>query len=113
MKPMLILFLVITLSACSSTMIRNASMIEAHNALNKGKYEKAIEQTVLFEAMGDMTPDNRAKLHYLRAMAQEGLGRQSEAMDNYHYVVNRHSSSAYAISSKRRLEALVAASEVQ
>jgi len=105
MRLTTIIVLTITLSACGS-MMKNSGIIEAQNALDKGQYTKALECTEFAESFGDLNSSKRAKLHYIRALAHEGLGMQQEAKDNYQYVVHQHSNSAYAAPSQRRLNTL-------
>ena len=105
MKHIVIFYLLVALTACGGV-IKKGGMVEANNALDRGNFEEAIEYAEIVESFGDLSSEEKAKLHYLRALAQEGLSRLAEAMDNYQYVVGRHSDSAYAALSQRRLNFL-------
>jgi len=106
MKIFAIVLVTFTLSACGTT-VQRAGLIEAQKALNNGDFKKALKNTEIAEAFGTLTPENKAKLHFQRAMAQEGLDMHAKAIDNYRYVVNEHANSAYTDPAQRRLEVLL------
>ncbi|MFK7857620.1 MAG: tol-pal system YbgF family protein [Granulosicoccus sp.] len=110
MKIPVALFLLISLAACGN-LVKNGGIVEAQNALENSRYQEALEYTEIAESSGNLTPENKAKLHYLRAQAQEGLGRYTDALNNYRYVANQHSDSAYAQPSRRKIRELSATSE--
>lgn len=99
------LFVSLLLLGCGN-MVKSGAIVEAQSALNKNNYNEALENIDIAETFGDPSEAINAKLHYLRAQALEGLGRLGEAVHSYRYVVEQHSSSAYAGPSQQRLDAL-------
>lgn len=93
------------LSSCGN-MIKSGAMVEAQTALTNKQYAKALYNTDLAESFGHSSNEHSARIHYLRAQSLEGLRRVEEAMLSYRYVIEQHSTSAYAPSARQRLNAL-------
>ncbi|MCG6202184.1 tetratricopeptide repeat protein [Psychromonas antarctica] len=105
MKIILMLAMSFLLISCTN-MLQSGAIFEAQNSLNVNSYTEALDNINIAESFGDLSQENTAKLHYLRGQALEGLGRNEEAVHSYLYVVEQHSSSAYARRSKQRLDVL-------
>lgn len=103
LKTVLILAVSALLTGCGN-MIKNGAMVEAQQALNSAAYADALESTDIAESFGDLSEEEMAKLHYLRAQALTGLGRQEEATATYQFIVDQHASSAYAELSRQKLD---------
>jgi len=105
MKAGLILIVSFLLVGCGN-LVKNGSMVEAQKALNSREYAEALENIDIAESFGELSSDEAAKLHYLRAQALEGLGRLGEAKASYRYVAERHGNSAYAEQALQKLHDL-------
>ena len=105
MKIVLLLSISFLILGCSN-IVKSGAIVEAQNAFDMSKYNEAIEHIDIAESFGELSEANTAKLQYLRAQSLEALGRQSEAIPIYQYVVEQHPRSAYTISSQQRLDAL-------
>lgn len=105
MKTTLILIVCALLTGCGN-LVKNGAIVDAQQALNRSAYADVLENTDIAESFGDLSEAETAKLYYLRAQALAGLGRQEEANAHYQYVVNQHSSSAYAELSRQKLSAM-------
>jgi len=105
MIRILILCLVIMQSACGN-MLKSGGMVEAQKALDRNAYSEALEYTHIAESFGRKSSEDRARIHYMRAVAQEGLGMHQQAINNYIYVVEKHGYSAYAAPAQQRIDQL-------
>ncbi|MEJ6120725.1 hypothetical protein MT390_02340 [Vibrio sp. 2-Bac 85] len=104
MKIVLLLCLSFLILGCSN-IVMSGAIVEAQNAFNMNKYNKAIENIDIAESFGDLSEANVVKLQYLRAQSLDALGRQEEATLIYEYLVDQYPRSAYARSSLQRLNA--------
>ena len=109
MKLLLTLSMAVSLLGCGN-LLKNGAMVEAQSALDRKSYAEALENTEIAESFGEMSAADTAKLHYLRALSLQGLGRQREAIINYQFVAEQHGSSAYAALSRQRLNAVAGVS---
>ena len=105
MKNILVLIVGTLLIGCGG-LIKSGGIFEAQNALDKNDFSSALEHTGIAESFGNLSSQQTAKLHYIRAQALEGLGQLDKAKFNYDYVVAQHPNSAYANPSRSRLKAI-------
>ena len=104
MKLILTLSMAALLLGCGN-LVKSGAIVEAQNAIDKNNYAEALENTEIAESFGETSAEDTAKIHYLRALSLQGLGRQQEALTSFRYVVEQHRSSAYAAPSRQKLEA--------
>lgn len=107
MKPVLIIAVTTLLVGCGN-LIKSGALVEAQNSLNGKNHSDALESTAIAEFFGELSEEDTARLHFIRAESFEGLGRLQDAIPRYQYVIDHHGSSAYSGAARQRLEILSA-----
>lgn len=101
---LLILISSLGLSGCAS--LQGQALEFAQNSLDHGRYQSALRHLHRAGHYGKFSPEAQAEISYLRGQAYEGLGRLSEAVASYKYVINKFPDTPSAYQAKERLEAL-------
>lgn len=95
------------ISGCAS--LQNQAIEFAQNSLDHDRYQSALRHLHRAEHYGKFSPDAQAEIIFLRGQAYEGLGRLSEAITSYKYVIAKFPDTQFAYQAKERLSELRAA----
>ena len=111
MKVLVSIILISTLTACGN-MVKGGAMIGAQKALEDKQFSDALSKADVAEHMGDgVTRENRAKINYIRGLALQGLGRETEALARFRYVAEHLAGTPHAYLAKGKLESMSNATE--
>ncbi len=103
MRKLLLLSLPLFLYGCSD-MAQKGAINLAHSNYKAGDYRDTLEAIGRAERRGDMDPETKAELTYLKAQTYEKLSEYSKAKGLYEYLRDQHSESEYGYLAQQRLE---------
>ena len=95
----------VLLSACCGTS-QSGNLVRANGRYQDGNYNGAIELSDFILAQGPVTPEIGAQAGLLKGFSLERLGRTSEAIAVYEYIVQAYGDSTTGAQARGRLKAL-------
>ena len=97
MKIMTLIFLVVILTACSSS---DGAIIGVNKLFNKGEYGAAISKALHAESKYEYTPLQQAELDYIVAESYAKLNETDKSVAVYNHIVERYPDTKFALLSK-------------
>lgn len=91
------------LAGCSS-MAQSGAISRSYKAYRDGEYTTALRHLGRAENYGEVTPERRAEILYLKGRCLEGLGNKQEATQLYLHLAKTYPDSEYAARSQGRIE---------
>ncbi|MFT5395078.1 MAG: hypothetical protein ACI85N_000259 [Gammaproteobacteria bacterium] len=102
MWKILILFFIIFVTACAST-IQSASISEAYKKYEAQEFNRTLELITRAENAKETTPEMKAEITYLKAQTHESLGQQKIANTLYEYLAEEHKNSQFGYLASKKL----------
>ncbi len=99
----LICILAFGLFGCASAAQKGA-LSRAYSNYESGDYEDVLELTARAESYQEPSPEMKAEILFLKAMALEKLGKNKEAIGLFRYLAENHGSTQYGFMAKERIK---------
>ncbi|WP_419175379.1 hypothetical protein [Desulfosediminicola sp.] len=98
-----LLFVSITISGCTG-MAQKGALSRAYSNFEDGDYEDVVELTNRAENYQEPTHQMKSEIIYLKALALEKLGRDSEAHGLFKYLSQEFNDTQYGFMAKEKID---------